>query len=117
MVCVVIGVSFRPTEVVGSDPSIAGEGAIVGRYVGWASRWVSWGGLVCAVALGNAIAAFNWFSIANGHAGSGISGYALAMTAEIAAQRYALVALMLLLVGLRLVDRRSALASSEEPAT
>jgi len=33
------------------------------------------------------------------------------MTAEIAAQRYALVAVMLLLVGLRLVDRRSALAA------
>jgi len=82
-----------------------------------ASRWWSWGGLVCAVAVGNAIAAFNWFSIANGFAGSGISGYSPAMTAEIAAQRYALVAVMLLLIGLRLVDRRSAVASSEGPAT
>ena len=96
----------------------AGEvkGAMLGRYVGWASRWMSWGGLVCAVAVGNAIAALNWFSIANGFAGSGVPGSALAMTAEIAAQRYALFAVMLLLVGLRLVDRRSASAANEVPA-
>ncbi len=101
-------------KVVGSDSTIAAEGANVGRYVGWASRWISWGGLVCAVAVGNAVAALNWFSIANGFADSGVPGSALAMTAEIAAQRYALVAVMLLLVGLRLVDRRSALAANEE---
>jgi len=88
----------------------------VGRYVGWASRWMSWGGLVCAVAVGNAIAALNWFSIANGFASSGVAGSALAISAEIAAQRYALFAVMLLLVGLRLVDRRSALATDEGPA-
>ena len=86
-------------KVVGSDPSIAVEEAIVGRYVGWASRWMCWGGLVCAVAVGNAIAALNWFSIANGFAGSGVAGSALATSAEIAAQRYALFAVMLLLVG------------------
>ena len=89
----------------------------MGRYGSWASRWMSWGGLVCVVAVGNAIAALNWFSIANGFAGSGVPGSALAMTAEIAAQRYALVAVMLLLVGLRLVDRRSALAANEGPTT
>ena len=77
---------------------------------------MSWGGLVCAVAVGNAIAALNWFSIANGFAGSGAPGSALAMTAEIAAQRYALVSVMLLVVGLRLVDRRSALVADDEPA-
>jgi hypothetical protein len=71
---------------------------------------------VCAVAVGNAIAALNWFSIANGLAGSGVPGSALATTAEIAAQRYAFVAVMLLLVGLRLVDRRSALTANEVPA-
>ena len=38
------------------------------------------------------------------------------MTAEIAAQRDALVAVMLLMVGLRLVDRRSGLAANEAPA-
>jgi hypothetical protein len=88
----------------------------VGRCVGWASRWMSWGGLVCAVAVGNAIAALNWFSIANSFAGSGVPGSALATTAEIAAQRYAFLAVMLLLIGLRLVDRRSALAANKGPA-
>jgi hypothetical protein len=88
----------------------------VGRYAGWASRWISWGGLVCAVAVGNAIAALNWFSIAHGIAGSGAPGSALATTAEVAAQRYAFVAVMLLLVGLRLVDRRSALTATQGPS-
>jgi hypothetical protein len=48
--------------------------------------------------------------------GSGVPGSALATTVEIAAQRYALVAVMRLLVGLRLVDRRSALTANEVPA-
>ena len=87
----------------------------MGRYTGRAGRWISWGGLVCVVAVGNAIAAFNWFSIANGYAGSGVAGYALATTAEIAAQRYALVAVMLLLVGLWLIDRPSTLAAKDKP--
>ena len=35
---------------------------------------MSWGGLLCAIAVGNAIAALNWFSIANGFASSGVPG-------------------------------------------
>ncbi len=74
------------------------------RFEAVMSRWVSWGGLVLTVAAGSAIAAFNWFAIAQGFA----RGDALAGSAEaaISAQRYAFVSLLLLVIGLRLVDRR-----------
>jgi hypothetical protein len=66
--------------------------------------WMSWGGLVLTVAAGSAIAAFNWYAIAQGFA----RGDALAGSAEaaISAQRYAFAALLLLVIGLRLMDRR-----------
>lgn len=70
------------------------------RYQSWAQRWMTWGGLVCAVAVGSAIAALNWYSIARAN----VPG-TIAATAELYAQRYAFAALMLLLIGLRLVDR------------
>ena len=71
------------------------------RYKDWSGRWMTWGGLVCVVAVGNAIAALNWYSIALGYAGTQ-AGFD---TAQIYAQRYAFLALMSLLFGLRLVDR------------
>lgn len=65
---------------------------------------MTWGGLVCAVAVGSAIAALNWYSIAISFARTNGSD-TLATTAELYAQRYAFAALMLLLIGLRLCDR------------
>lgn len=76
------------------------------RYEDLLGRWRSWGGLVVAVACGSAVAAFNWYAIARGYAYGGAA--ALSAAAEIAAQRYAFTAVMLLVVGLRLVDRRVA---------
>jgi hypothetical protein len=66
---------------------------------------MTWGGLVCVIAVGNAIAALNWYSIAVGFANAQAAGSTLFATAEIYAQRYAFIALMLLLIGLWLVDR------------
>ncbi len=74
------------------------------RFEAVMSRWMSWGGLVLTVAAGSAIAAFNWFAIAQGFArGDALAGSA---AAAISAQRYAFVSLLLLVIGLRLVDRR-----------
>ena len=79
------------------------------RFEAVMSRWLSWGGLVVAIAGGNAIAAFNWFAIAQGFArGDAVAGSA---DAAISAQRYAFVSVLLLVIGLRLVDRRTATSS------
>ena len=51
---------------------------MMARFEDPASRWRSWGGLVVAIACGNAIAALNWFAV------------------------------LRLVIGLRLVDGRSA---------
>lgn len=69
-------------------------------------RWLSWGGLIVAIACGNAIAALNWFAIAQGYARSdAVAGSASAL---VSAQRYAFLAVLFLVIGLRLVDRRAA---------
>lgn len=76
------------------------------RFEDLASRWRSWGGLVVAIACGSSIAALNWFAIAQGYArGDDLTASA---NAAISAQRYALFAVLLLIIGLRLVDARRA---------
>lgn len=78
------------------------------RYERLARRWRTWGGLVCVIAVGNAIAALNWYSIAVAYARDQTVGFSsLATTAQLYAERYAFLAVMLLLIGLRLVDRRA----------
>jgi len=76
------------------------------RFEDLLGRWLSWGGVVVAVACASAIAALNWYSIARSFAYGGAD--AATAGAVIAAQRYAFAAVMLLVVGLRLVDRRAA---------
>ena len=71
----------------------------------WTDRWVSWGGATCAIALISAAAAINWYGIARGYARAGMEGIAAGASAEASAHIYALIAVLLLLVGLRLVDR------------
>lgn len=76
---------------------------MTGHLRHWADRWVSWGGIVCAAALASAIAAINWYGIARGYAHDGTDGVPAAAAAQASADTYALVAVLLLLIGLRLV--------------
>ncbi|KAE8765579.1 hypothetical protein [Georgenia thermotolerans] len=84
------------------------------RLERWADRWVSWGGAICAAALISAAAAINWYGIARGFARAGTEGLAAAAGAEASAHIYALIALLLLVVGLRIVDRSERLRGPRE---
>ena len=76
------------------------------RFEDLLGRWLPWGGAVVAAACASAIAALNWYSIARSLAYGGAD--AATAGAEIAARGHAFAAVMLFVVGLRLVDRRAA---------
>ncbi|GAA4622001.1 hypothetical protein [Cellulomonas oligotrophica] len=75
----------------------------------WVRRWVSWGGAVTAVGLGNLVAALNWNAIHKGFAASvaAVEDLPMASTAEAASQRYAIFGFALLIIGQQMVTRRA----------
>ncbi|QGQ20210.1 hypothetical protein GC089_14630 [Cellulomonas sp. JZ18] len=90
----------------GSTTTAAGAWARWARR--WAWRWVSPGGIVTAVGLGNLVAALNWNAIAKGQAAA-TQSFAQASAAS---DRYALWGFALLVVGQAMVTRRTL----DEPA-
>lgn len=75
----------------------------------WVARWVSFGGAVTALGLGNLVAALNWNAISTGFGGDPASSAATsaASSAAAASDRYALWGFALLIVGQQMVTRRS----------
>jgi hypothetical protein len=78
-----------------------------GSWARWVRRWLSVGGLVTALGVGNVAAALNWNAIMRGLAGDG--GTVLADQASAASQRYAILGFALLVVGQHMVTRRALL--------
>lgn len=74
------------------------------RWRDWARRWVSVGGLLCAVGVGNLVAALNWNAITKSMAGSEGS---FVLQASAASDRYAIWGFALLIVGQQMVTRRA----------
>ncbi|TQL02580.1 hypothetical protein FBY24_1659 [Cellulomonas sp. SLBN-39] len=71
----------------------------------WQRRWLSWGGAVTAVGLGNLVAALNWNAIAKSQAAG--ESLSTAMASGAASQRYAIFGFALLVVGQQMVTRRA----------
>ncbi len=74
------------------------------RWRHWAHRWLSVGGLLCAIGVGNLIAALNWNAILKGMAGSEGSSF---VHASAASDRYAIWGFALLIIGQQMVTRRA----------
>jgi hypothetical protein len=76
-----------------------------GWWKRWVMRWMSWGGAVTAVGLGNLVAALNWNAIAKSQAAG--ESLSTAAASGSAAQRYAVVGFALLIIGQQMVTRRA----------
>jgi hypothetical protein len=95
--------SLRPAWTAGPAGSRAALVSLAADR--WVQRWVSVGGVVTALGLGNLIAALNWNAITQGF--SSVPGSVAAASAAAAADRYALWGFALLVIGQQMVTRRS----------
>ncbi|TQL02578.1 hypothetical protein [Cellulomonas sp. SLBN-39] len=78
-----------------------------GWWKRWVMRWMSWGGAVTAIGLGNLVAALNWNAIQKGFAQSAGAHDIMVASAEAASQRYAIFGFALLIIGQQMVTRRA----------
>lgn len=83
----------------------------------WVARWVSFGGAVTVLGLGNLAAALNWNAITKGFGSDpGSIAASAAASAAAASDRYALWGFALLIVGQQMVTRRSGMIDQRQIA-